>query len=666
MEEIINISNYKNDIDGLKQLIKTNLIKNEPNKYTIVANDIYIIIIDRLNSLIGLSEICLFFNNHFTRHIILYGDTQQHWDSDINIYAKIPHEKYFSHYIKEFENCLNLEQITILEINKTFIKFVLNVSNKNFIFVIKEKNCINNYQSYFEINQLEYDIKNNLLVNNLTNKTYSMSDTYILGIRNLDLFFNFNINLCDKYQYILEEVQYKPIIIFELIELVVNFSDFFNVTEINNFLLNLNNLLENNDNFAKSIKNICDNDNELNFYKQLIKFAYYLEDNYAYNIYIRYLVYEYKPLIYIITGVNIDESMFNLFDNLSIKDIICLLIFQHLIYKKRTIFKKTKKMYKCEADLLESFINGSNNSDNNNSDSNDISMDNFNLLDKHKFKSLKYLKETAKNFIKFDDLIKLVPIDLKDQIYIKNFYNINMLLYTNLKDIRKHHSLKLAYIIKRFHLVPKQLLNKIINLFNHVINHKKYDKFFLVQDNFLNIITSQVLNDWIFKQITNIPKIKFNFGNNIDCIDIIDYQDAFILLIEFIYKNKPNYLETESELCGYFESVFEATICDIRSYRIFKNESRREKQKKIKKAKKEKKESKKFKYKIVKKNILNNLEENMETSEDTSSNSLEYDIMKENTENRVNTENIENMETSEDAPKDLELDNILLVNLDSK
>lgn len=629
MEEIINIPKYKNDINGFKQIIKTCLLSNCITVRQLKNDNLHMIIINKLKNIFSSLNQQIVLNNNFTRHILIFGDIPDYWDYDIVIYIKFSHELYFPYYFDNLLENLKLQEITILEKNKNYLKFVLNICDKNFTFIVKEKNILCDHRSYFEINQLEYDIKNDLLINSLTNQTYLIDGVHIANIKKLDLFCDLNIDSENKYNYILEHTQINPFIIFELIELLVNFPTFFNVIEVNNFLLNLNGLLETQNNFVKSIKKISDNDEELIFYKKLIKFAHYLEENGLYTMYIKYLIYEHKPLITVITGVKIDEKLFNLFDNLCIRDIICLLIFQHLIYKKRGIFKKIKKNNRRNMDLMEIFMDGGNckdndndsdnNNDNNSNDSAnkkiDFNINEFNLLDKYKFKSLKYLKETAKNFIKFESLIKMVPINLKDQIQIKQFYNINMLLYTELKDTKKHHALKLAYIIKRFHLVPKELLEKIILLFNHVIINKKYENYFLIQNNFINIITSKVLNDWIFKKMTFIPEIKKKFDNDMDCIDIIDYQDTFILFIEFIYKNKHNYFETEDEITEWFDSVFEAGICDMRSYRIFKNEVRRKKEKKARRAKKEKKEQHKSKYKIIKKNVLNNLKEDDESND---------------------------------------------------
>jgi hypothetical protein len=258
-------------------------------------------------------------------------------------------------------------------------------------------------------------------------------------------------------------------------------------------------------------------------------------------------------------------------------------------------------------DLLELFIEGNNQRDENVCI--EYEFNEIGLLDKEKFKSLKYLKEMTKTFVKFENLIRMIPISLTDQIWIRHFYNLNMILYLELEDIRKHHALKLAYIIRRFHFVPKELVEKSISIFNHIINRKGYDKYFLVENNFINMLVSKKLNDYIYGKMTNIPKIKTNFENNVDCIDITDYQDSFILFIEFIYKSIKDYSENKQDLIDVFDSVIEAGICDMRSYRIFKNDLRRKKDKKNKKKRKEKKEQKKNKYKIVKNNSLNDLDE---------------------------------------------------------
>jgi hypothetical protein len=404
--------------------------------------------------------------------------------------------------------------------------------------------------------------------------------------------------------------------IFELIELFMLFPNFITDTNINKFLLDLNLLIKVNRNFSKNIKKMC-NDDDLFFYKSIIKFGYHLEENNIYNIYIKYVINEYPILINFICDINIDVELFNLFDNDSFKNLFCLLIFQHLIYKQKNIFKENYlKQSDRENNLLYSFIINNSEIDNIDVNNNNVVDDNIinsdlNLFDKYKFKSLKKIKKIVNTFSKFDDLIKTVPFILKDQIYIKHFYNICILLYTELKDTKLHHSLKMAFIIKKFHKVPKNELETIINIFNYIIISKKLDNYFLIEPFIIDIIKSTKINNYIFNKMALIPQIKTNFFNRTDCINITDYQDTFILFIDFILRNKINHEDT-SEL---FDSIFEASLCDMRSYQILTNDKRR---KKIKHDKKRKTEKHHVKYKIIKKNLLENVEEHSQQHDDSS------------------------------------------------
>ena len=624
MEELIDVQKYCDDTNKLNQLIKSYLIDGHTKKCPILNSNLHILIIDELNILFASINAQFLLSNNFVRNILIYGDIPIFFQKEIIIYLGSDYEIFLSQHINNLAEILKSRQIAVQIKEKNILKFKLKIANKDFSFVVKERDKMSNYNSFFELNQLEYDIKNNLFSNKLSNKTYVKDDSHLINIKKMNLFPILSADFEDKLMSILEQTQNNPLIIFELIELVISFPNFFNVLEVNNFLINLNTLIKTKKDFTKHIQNVCNNDDELNFYKKIIQFAYDLEENGTYHIYVKYIVHHYDVFVNIVTGIKIDKEIFELFDNYNFRDFICYLIYQHLVYKNRKLFKIIKHVEKTEIDLLDIFMNGnhskknldtkniyiesSNDVTNKTNENNEI-IDEISLLDKYKFKSLKHLKEITKTFIKFEDLIKMVPISQIDQIHIKQFYNLNMLLYGELTDIRKHHALKLAYIAKRFHFASKEVLVKSVVIFNYLINRRGYDKFFIIHNDFINIVTSKILNDYIFGKMINIPKIKTNFENNTDCINITDYQDAFILFIEFIYKNKKNYSEDESNLIDFFDSVFESGVCDIRAYRLFKNDTRRKKEKKLKKIKKEQKEQKKSKYKIVKNNMLNNLSE---------------------------------------------------------
>lgn len=618
-----------NDISNLSLFIKSNLMGNNKTKH--LKTEKYIILIEHLKDLLNIYDYEFRISNNIIRHIIICGDITDEWIYDIVIYLNCKNV-YLPKCINKIQDDFILKNIDIIEKTDKSIKFMLNILNKEYIYVIKEQHEHTQYKYNFAINQLEYDLLNDNIVNNtIKDKIFKIPNKEILNLRNLDFFTNIEIKTT-KYEAIINFLAGNPLIIFELIELLLIYPNYFIVIEIKNFFINLNQLLHRKHIFSKTLKKVLENDEDFIFYKNIIKFSYNLEEKGMISIYIKYILKNYELLIKSVINMDIDNELFNIFDIIYFREFSSLLVFQHLIYGKRKIFREKTKQKKLTNDLLEVFMEEQ---DNTKSDDNFIKEDetDFNMLDKKKFSSLKYLKEMGKEFPKFEGLLKMFLLPLKDEIYIKNFYNINMLLFTDLKDIQKHHNLKLAYIIKRFHYTDKDLLIKIINIFNSIIKSKEYNNVFLINDNFINIITSKKLNDYIYKKMSTIPKINENFKNNSDCIDIIDFQDTFILFIEFLYKNKPNYSEDEDNLLELFDTIFDASLCDMRSYRVFKNEKRRKKEKKLKKEKKQMKEIKKNKYKIVKNPleeqneiIVNENDENTTTESD--SDSINEEIIK--------------------------------------
>lgn len=599
MDENNDINKYYNDINGIISFIKSSLF--EIKIPTRSKTEKYVIMMEYLKELFSSINCDFVISNNVIRHIIVYGDISPLWQNEIIIYFNNKN-LYFPVYIEKIIESLKLKNINIVEQNKKYIKFSLKIIDTIYRFIIKERNITYNY--FFEINKLEYDIGKNAIINISNNNTWKINDEKILKLRDLNFFLEME-NIIDKNNDLINYLSNNSLIIFELIEMLLCFPNYFTITEIKNFFINFNQLLQKKNKFTKKIKNSYSNDDDLVLYKVLIKFLYNLEENELFNIFIKYMIDNHSIFVNLISNIDIDKELFKIFDVYNVRDFICLIVFQYLIYKKRKIYKKKVKNNKEVDDLLDIFMNNSSQtSDAGNRISDDL-LD-LNMLDKNKFSSLKYLKETAKKFSKFENLLKLVFIKEEDEHFIKNFYNINMLLYTDLKNITKHHNLKIAYIIRRFHFTNEKLLLKIVNIFNSIIKYKKYDDRFIINKNFINIITSQKLNNYIFKKMTMIPKINENLKNNIDCVDILDFQDTFILFIEFIYKNKLDYSENEPDLIEWFDAVFEASLCDMRSYRVFKNEKRKKKEKKIKKEKKLQKEIKKNKYKIVNKTSLDN------------------------------------------------------------
>jgi len=549
-------------------------------------NKVYIKLFEQLYNLLKNIKYDFVISNNLIRYIVVLGDIPKNWYNNIIIY---PLEKENMHMEDCIKNTLNNIKLNskITYSDKYSIKFVLTEENKEYNFVIKERENLSTHNYFFDINNLEYDIKKQSIISK-KGINYNFNDDIIKEISKLDICSYLKIT-DNVYDTLVSSLKKNPIVLLELVELFFDFEENIKNEEVKVFFSNFKELLSKKNDFYKSIKNICNEDDELLFYKKLIKLLYNLEENGLFKDFLYKLTKKYKKLITLIAGIHLDSELFVLFEISSLREFLCLLIFQHLIYNKKKIYKKSRKIKDNNSDdLLEAFINDTIN------ESSETNSNDFNILDDKKFSSLKELKEITKEFIKFENLLNMVSITTEDTYYIKNFYNINMILFTNLKDIKKHHTLKIAYIIRRFHFTPEKILLKIVDIFNKIIKNKNYNEIFLIKDNFLEIITSKKINDYIYKKMTDIPKINNNYKNDLDCIDIMDFQDAIILFLELLYRNPSNEENQENE---YFDSLFEASLCEMRSYKIFLNNKKRKQEKK---EKKERKEKKKNKYKIVK------------------------------------------------------------------
>lgn len=77
------------------------------------------------------------------------------------------------------------------------------------------------------------------------------------------------------------------------------------------------------------------------------------------------------------------------------------------------------------------------------------------------------------------------------------------------------------------------------------------------------------LKEYEYNCNLNIPKIKNDFINNEDIIDINDYQDAFGLLYELIYINNINFNDTDN-ITFLIEEFFNSILSNIRSNKLIK------------------------------------------------------------------------------------------------
>jgi hypothetical protein len=536
----------------------------------------------RLFAILNIPNVEFFISNHCVKYFLVNKVIPNNFT--IVIYLTKSNNLRLETCIQQLYKQLTHNNVQINKHNKRYIKFTL--SNLNFY--IKERDNYVNCDYYFEINHLEYDIADKVIVNTYTKNKYVLNSEYINTIIKSSITVDW-FNDCESLKKLCLS---QPLVIFELIEFNLLTKPLI-TKEISDFLNNLNSMVYLEDNY--------DENDDMYFYIQLIKLMYKLEESKIYNEYINLILDKYSNLVSWIFGIKIKKDLFKIFPNKKLRDIVCVFVFQYLIYSKKSIYKNQVE----NPDLLETFMKQIDEPILN--ETNEFNEFNeFNILEKRKMSSLKYLKENVQLFVKFEKIISNEFFTHKDQVYIKYFYNFQLVFFTNLKQILNHHTLKVAYAIKRFHYMKNNLLVLCVKIFNHIIIKNNYNTQYLIKDNFYSLISSKKINDYIHNKLTLIPEIKKKFNEHTDCINIINYQDTLILFLEFLYINLTDYDETKFNV-EELDLIFEGCLCDMRSYCILSNEKRRKKEKKEKKQKKEKKESAEKKYQIIKKNnLLNN------------------------------------------------------------
>jgi len=113
------------------------------------------------------------------------------------------------------------------------------------------------------------------------------------------------------------------------------------------------------------------------------------------------------------------------------------------------------------------------------------------------------------------------------------------------------------------------LLKDIFNFYNKIINKLGIDhENNITDDDFIyKMIDNNIIKDFENNKILEIPEIAKKFSKLIDTINIIDFQDAFIILYEYIYSNK---FTNEIIDTSYLEELFDSIITNIRANKLIK------------------------------------------------------------------------------------------------
>ena len=129
--------------------------------------------------------------------------------------------------------------------------------------------------------------------------------------------------------------------------------------------------------------------------------------------------------------------------------------------------------------------------------------------------------------------------------------------------------LKFGYIFKKYYLLTTNELNIIFTIYNKIIEFYNLNNIIDSNNYIYEMFDNKYLKEYEYNCYLTIPKIKLKFNNNIDIIDIIDFQDSFTLMYEIIYTNKFvfNSKEDVIEICN---ELLNSTLSNIRSNKFIK------------------------------------------------------------------------------------------------
>jgi hypothetical protein len=160
-----------------------------------------------------------------------------------------------------------------------------------------------------------------------------------------------------------------------------------------------------------------------------------------------------------------------------------------------------------------------------------------------------------------DILDKYPRIKIDDIIFLKVCMHILSIMFfidTNINYNIEY--LKLAYIYKTYCYMDKRIIVRIFNLYSSIKKSLEIeDKFSL--NYFFNLFDNKKIKEYESNKLLNLPEVKKNFEFEKDVIDIIDYQDTFGLLYEYIIENELNLDEYSIK---DLDDLFESQISNVR------------------------------------------------------------------------------------------------------
>jgi hypothetical protein len=461
---------------------------------------------------------------------------------------------YYNNNLYNIKIIHNLNYIHLLTL-------INNLNSKNFKLV---KNTINynNIVFLYKDETSEYNfslIKEKIKYEDETQNIYFdiMKSSYILYYdNNRKYYIKDNVELEDKickkyYNFRLDDN------IYNLVELIIFYfknnkkfkGDIVKITKIideTNFMLKLKNKLR------TTIKKDIEKDytNNINKLILLIKELYK-----EFNELIKYDI-----INYIFFDVNTKVSTYNI----NINNIEEYLIF--ILLEKYNIIKE---------ELLNNDLNDLNDYDDYD-DFNNCYNENMDLLiDKDTLIDLKNIKESI-SFIKNINIFES-KVELINKIVIKNYITILSILFhipkkfNNFNHNRYKIDIKMAYIYKLYQNIDKNTLKEIFIFYNKIMVNLQINNFYIIRENdyIYKMIDNKTIKEFENNKLLSIPEVSKKFNEKTDNISIIDYQNAIIILYEYIYNENLN--DDNLNNIEYLDELFDSIITSIKSNKISKN-----------------------------------------------------------------------------------------------
>ena len=191
-------------------------------------------------------------------------------------------------------------------------------------------------------------------------------------------------------------------------------------------------------------------------------------------------------------------------------------------------------------------------------------LNDFEMLSEDKLLIYRKLKKQRRN-------LDIIPENLK--LITKNtntFYIMMKILFYVPPNNLNIETLKLAYIYKCFNQKDINEIRINLELYNRVLEIYNLENKVKEDDYIYRMLSDNYLCKYEYNNYIKIPEVykKLQYGE--DKIDIYDFQDAFVLVYEYVYLNKFNFTsyEQSKEIC---DDLINSVLCSIRANKLISN-----------------------------------------------------------------------------------------------